>query len=64
MGRARLGRGMYDAIVRDEFEPMRRRLEAEAARDGWLKPQAVYGYFPAQSDGNAIIVYDPAAFGE
>jgi len=59
------GRGSgetYDAIVRDEFEPMRRRLEAEAARDGWLKPQAVYGYFPAQSEGNAIIVYDPAAF--
>ncbi|MEK7239379.1 MAG: methionine synthase [Gemmatimonadota bacterium] len=51
----------YHAIVRDEFEPARRRLEAEAARDGWLKPQAVYGYFPAQSDGNAIIVYDPAA---
>ncbi len=59
------GRGSgetFDAIVRDEFEPARRRLEAEAARDGWLKPQAVYGYFPVQSDGNAIIVYDPAAF--
>jgi 5-methyltetrahydrofolate--homocysteine methyltransferase len=59
------GRGSgesYDAIVREEFEPARRRLEAEAARDGWLKPQAVYGYFPAQSDGNAIVVYDPAAF--
>ena len=59
------GRGSgesYDSIVRDEFEPARRRLEAEAARDGWLKPQAVYSYFPAQSDSNAIIVYDPAAF--
>ena len=59
------GRGSgegYDAIVRDEFEPARRRLEAAAVRDGWLKPQAVYGYFPAQSDGNAIVVYDPAAF--
>ena len=59
------GRGSgpaYDDVVRDEFEPARKRLEAEALRDGWLKPQAVYGYFPVQSDGNAIIVYDPAAF--
>jgi 5-methyltetrahydrofolate--homocysteine methyltransferase len=59
------GRGSgpaYDDVVRDEFEPARRRLEAEALRDGWLKPQAVYGYFPVQSDGNAIIVYDPAAY--
>ncbi len=59
------GRGSgpaYDAIVRDEFEPARQRLEGSALRDGWLQPQAVYGYFPAQSDGNAIIVYDPAAF--
>ncbi len=59
------GRGSgpaYDHIVRDEFEPARRRLEAEALHDGWLQPQAVYGYFPVQSDGNAIIVYDPAAY--
>jgi len=58
------GRGSgegFDAIVRDEFEPARRRLEAEAARDGWLQPQAVYGYFPAQADGNAIVLYDPVA---
>ena len=59
------GRGSgeaFDAIVRTEFEPARRRLEAAAARDGWLKPQAVYGYFPVQAEGNAIVVYDPAAF--
>jgi 5-methyltetrahydrofolate--homocysteine methyltransferase len=59
------GRGSgeaFDSLVRDEFEPMRRRLEAEAMRDGWVRPRAVYGYFPAQADGNSIIVYDPAAF--
>ena len=22
-------------------------------------PQAVYGYFPAQSDGDAVVIYDP-----
>ncbi len=59
------GRGSganFDAIVHGEFEPTRRRLEAQAERERWLQPQAVYGYFPAQADGNAIVVYDPAAY--
>jgi 5-methyltetrahydrofolate--homocysteine methyltransferase len=59
------GRGsgeQYEATVRDEFRPTLARLTAEAKRDGWLLPQAVYGYFPVQTDGNHVIVYDPAAF--
>ncbi|KIL34756.1 methionine synthase [Cohnella kolymensis] len=27
---------------------------------GWLNPQAMYRFFPAQSEGNDILVYDPA----
>jgi 5-methyltetrahydrofolate--homocysteine methyltransferase len=53
----------YEATIRDEFEPVRARLQAEALRDGWLRPRAVYGYFPVQSSGNELIVYDPAAYG-
>jgi 5-methyltetrahydrofolate--homocysteine methyltransferase len=49
----------YDRIVREELEPVRKRLEADALEHGWLKPQAVYGYFPVQSQGNDLIVYDP-----
>ena len=59
------GRGSgekYEATVRDEFRPALERLSAEAVRDGWLRPQAVYGYFPVQSNGNDLIVYDPAAY--
>jgi 5-methyltetrahydrofolate--homocysteine methyltransferase len=59
------GRGsgeQYEATVRSEFRPTLERLTAEAKRDGWLSPQAVYGFFPAQSEGNALVVYDPAAF--
>ena len=59
------GRGsgeQYEATVRDEFRPTLARLTEEAKRDGWLTPQAVYGYFPVQTDGNHVIVYDPAAF--
>jgi 5-methyltetrahydrofolate--homocysteine methyltransferase len=59
------GRGSgpeYGAMVKQEFEPVLKRLEESAKRDGWLKPRAIYGYFPAQSQGNDIIVYDPDAY--
>jgi 5-methyltetrahydrofolate--homocysteine methyltransferase len=59
------GRGsgpQYDATVKSEFEPALERLKADAKANGWIKPAAVYGYFPAQSQGNDIIVYDPAAY--
>jgi 5-methyltetrahydrofolate--homocysteine methyltransferase len=52
----------YERTVREEFEPVLERLKAESKREGWLVPQAVYGYFPVQSQGNDLIVYDPAAF--
>ena len=52
----------YERTVREEFEPTLARLKKEAVDEGWLRPQAVYGYFPARSDGNALAIYDPAAF--
>jgi 5-methyltetrahydrofolate--homocysteine methyltransferase len=52
----------YKATVKNEFEPTLARLKADAAARKWLEPQAVYGYFPVQSVGNDIIVYDPAAY--
>ncbi len=33
----------------------------EAAREGWLNPQGVYGYWPAQAQGDSLLVYDPEA---
>jgi len=59
------GRGSGDAYqetVRTVFEPTLQRLKEEATRDGWLTPQATYGYFPVQSQGNDVIVYDPDAW--
>ncbi|MEO8563102.1 MAG: methionine synthase [bacterium] len=49
----------YDRLVREEFTPTLARLKAEAHSEGWLKPRAVYGYFPAQSVGNELVVYEP-----
>jgi 5-methyltetrahydrofolate--homocysteine methyltransferase len=59
------GRGSgpeYDAIVKEQFEPTLARLEQEAREGGWVQPKAVYGYFPVQSIGNDIVVYDPETY--
>ena len=59
------GRGSgpeFDDMVRKEFEPTLERLKESAKCDGWLVPRAVYGFFPAQSRGNDVIVYDPGAY--
>ncbi|MFD0587045.1 methionine synthase [Paenibacillus sp. GCM10027627] len=32
----------------------------EGAAEGYLKAQAMYRFFPAQSSGNDVIIYDPA----
>ncbi|MGI9090930.1 MAG: vitamin B12 dependent-methionine synthase activation domain-containing protein, partial [Gemmatimonadaceae bacterium] len=52
----------YERTIRNEFEPVLERLKQDAAARGWIKPEAVYGYFPAQSSGNDILVYDPQAY--
>ena len=59
------GRGsgdQYKSAVKSEFEPALERLKKDAKKNGWIKPQVVYGYFPAQSQGNDVIIYDPAAY--
>ncbi|HEX2166971.1 MAG TPA: methionine synthase, partial [Longimicrobiales bacterium] len=50
----------YERLVREEYEPRLRRMKTEAHTGGWLTPSAVYGYFPVATDGNTIVVYDPA----
>jgi 5-methyltetrahydrofolate--homocysteine methyltransferase len=59
------GRGLqgeeWERIVREEFEPTLARLRREGREGGWLRPAAVYGYFPANAQGDDLIVYDPAA---
>ncbi len=43
-----------------EFEARLEDMQREALRQKWLQPQGVYGYWPCQSDGDDLIVYDPA----
>jgi 5-methyltetrahydrofolate--homocysteine methyltransferase len=58
-------RGVHDPerwaeLVRTELEPRLERSWREAQREGWLDLQAVYGYWPALSDGDGVVVFDPA----
>lgn len=58
---ARNARGAEWERLSAEFDIRVRDLMRDAERDGWLEPQFVYGYFPCQSDGHEVIVYDPAS---
>ncbi len=42
-----------------EYDTRLEQMTKSALRDGTLKPQAVYGYFPCNSDGDDLIIYDP-----
>ncbi len=61
----RLSWGSKDASKTDRPEleaSLEQRLKdmtRDAQANGWLKPQAVYGFWPAQTDGDDLIVYAP-----
>ncbi len=47
--------------LQSEFEARLRRMQRLALREGWLAPQGVYGYWPAQASGDDLVVFDPAS---
>ena len=49
----------YLRLVEEKFRAVLRKLEDEVFESGLFAPAVVYGYFPAQSDGNDVIVYEP-----
>ncbi len=46
--------------LKKDFEARLDSMLREARETGWLNPQGIYGYFPAQTDGGDLLVYDPA----
>jgi 5-methyltetrahydrofolate--homocysteine methyltransferase len=48
----------YVRLVDEKFRPILKNLEDEVAESGLFSPAVVYGYFPAQADGNDVIVYE------
>src|SRR5205823_231135 len=53
----------YLRLVEQKFRPIKEQLEEEVIASGIFQPQVVWGYFPCQSEGNDVIVYEPAAPG-
>ncbi|NPV86910.1 MAG: methionine synthase [Anaerolineae bacterium] len=41
-----------------EFENRLDNMFRQALKENWLRPQGVYGYFPCQSHGDELIIYD------
>jgi len=51
----------YIRLVDEKFRPILHKLQDEVIEAGWFEPAVVYGYFPAQGDGNDVVVYKPDA---
>ncbi|MEK7711266.1 MAG: methionine synthase [Planctomycetota bacterium] len=49
----------FARYVNDEIRPILRRLLDQCERENTLQLQAVYGFWPVQSDGDSLIAYDP-----
>jgi len=45
--------------LKSEFDARLEKMKREALKEGWLKPQGMYGYFPCQSDGDDLLIYSP-----
>ena len=48
----------YVRLVEQKFRPIKMQLQEEIIASGIFEPKVVYGYFPAQADGNDVIVYE------
>ncbi len=53
----------YVRLVEEKYRSLLGVLEEEVIREGWFEPKVVYGYWPAQSEGNDVVVYEPAEGG-
>src|SRR6266849_1770730 len=48
----------YARLVEEKYRPIKKKLEEEVLASGLFEPKVVYGYFPAQGDGNDVVVYE------
>jgi 5-methyltetrahydrofolate--homocysteine methyltransferase len=48
----------YRALVAEKVRPVYNDLKERSKREALLEPRVVYGYFPCQSAGNDLIIYE------
>jgi 5-methyltetrahydrofolate--homocysteine methyltransferase len=49
----------YDAFLAEKVYPVLERWKQRIFEENLLHPQAIYGYFPCQSEGNSLHIYQP-----
>ncbi|MFQ5589933.1 MAG: methionine synthase [Phycisphaerae bacterium] len=49
----------FERYVNEEVRPILRRLLERCEQEGILQLQAIYGFWPAQADGDTLVVFDP-----
>ena len=52
----------FQRSIEEKARPIFRELQRRAVEEGFIAPRVVYGYFPAQSSGNDLIVYHVEEF--
>ncbi len=50
--------GAFEAVLHEKAEPTLARWKEQLLRENLVKPKALYGYFPVQSTGDVLKVYD------
>ncbi len=50
----------YQQTLHETVEPLFARLKQQMRDEGILTPRVVYGYYPVQSEGDDLIIFDPA----
>jgi 5-methyltetrahydrofolate--homocysteine methyltransferase len=49
----------YGRLVKEKYRPVLEKLKEDVLASGLFEPKTVYGYFPCQSEGNDVVVYEP-----
>ncbi len=57
-----LSDAQYDAMIEDTIRPVIRRWQDACREQRILQPKVCYAYFPCNSDGDDLIIWDPDEF--
>ncbi len=49
----------WEELQQTEFLPRLKAMQEEAEETGWIAPRARVGIFPANGDGNDLVIFDP-----
>ncbi|GBL15520.1 methionine synthase [Microcystis aeruginosa NIES-1211] len=49
----------YDQFLQEKVHPILTAWKEKIVKENLLNPTLIYGYFPCQSSGNSLLIYDP-----